>query len=155
MRKIKFRAWDKEHKVMLSKKCNEDLFYEIEKSDGSLKDWVILMQFTGIKDKNGKEIYEGDIVKCKDQVGESIIRILKVEFREGCFCLDDEYMNPETQLWKYEDVEIIGNIYKNPELFLTKEEKKLNKQLMKIRHNNMHTIMATQKVIKNEKRMVW
>jgi len=71
-----------------------------------------VMQFTGLFDKNGKEIYEGDIVQ-------NIVD-WEVKFNRGCFCADR--INPEgltydtlLALRAIKDIVIIGNIYQNPE----------------------------------------
>lgn len=67
-------------------------------------------QYTGLDGKNGKEIYEGDIVKYENMTG-------KIMFFNGSFILSDL---EETEEWELgvinEEVEIIGNIYNNPEL---------------------------------------
>ena len=123
MREIKFRAWDTTKQMMsgwpiaivLARKHErkDKLPYVLHK-DAQKAEWVgaptsryVLMQYTGLKDKNGKEIYEKDILT------HSIIRIGKnpkkfvgvVEYHENQF-LNCNFVNEE----------IIGNIYENPEL---------------------------------------
>lgn len=149
MREIKFRAWDKKKKNMNYtgvfdeyddgfERGNDILCLLIDgtlagytTSDGGkdglwehevdIKDRFILTQFTGLLDKNRKEIYEGDIVKrtCNmrhyaecDGIKEEIYEVSYDGIRLFPFCETSEYMK---------EFEVIGNIYENPELL---EEKK-------------------------------
>lgn len=107
-REIKFKFWSKLlHKFIIP---NDDIFV------GVLKDKnIIPCQFTGLKDKNGKEIYEGDIVIYL--LNNDIFR--EVVFNKGCFVLkhtkDGSFSYID--LWdKSEFVKKIGNIYENPDL---------------------------------------
>ena len=67
---------------------------------------IVLMQYTGLKDKNGKEIYEGDICQYKNR------NIVKIYFKDGHFLMNN-WGDISCDL---SDVEVIGNIYENSEL---------------------------------------
>lgn len=110
MREIKFRAWDKFDGEMLTPGQSEIFRLMMLVEQGvKEKDRFILMQYTGLKDKNGKEIYEGDICQQsftgyeKGQVSISPTQGVMVGLRP---------------IWPA-NVEVIGNIYENPELLKT------------------------------------
>ena len=119
MREIKFRAWLKEERKMVNVETlfigiNRLCFGNSKTEDLFFRDFeeVELMQYTGLKDKNGKEIYEGDIY----HVGDKNIRYLVVWFDsgfEGKQLRSTSYAGLKS--WA-KDIEILGNIYENPEL---------------------------------------
>ena len=138
MREIKFRAWDKSRKEMVT--------FELKDLDcghipwaGQLDD-MVLIQYTGLKDKNGKEIYEGDVVAFDDVITaddtlgiEPNGYIFGPEDRE-VVAWDEEtagwaFKWSEDEEWKYRRdshgllvdgmVEVIGNRFENPELLET------------------------------------
>ncbi len=115
---IKFRAWDKQINVMSNWDYIKDI-WDLKYLEGKDKD-TIIMQFTGLKDKNGKEIFEGDIVKEKNISDGEHIR--KVVFEKGGFWLEGK---DGSGGWLFIplSIEIIGNIYENPELLNNKTKR--------------------------------
>ena len=122
-REIKFRVWDVGNKEMLEVQelDFESTFYggRIAIRPDQYNDYfdtedMILMQYTGLKDKNGKEIYEGDIVKIKDRDED----IGKVIYEHNGFSIDVTNMNKNYGRVSFVNnfMEVIGNIYDNPEL---------------------------------------
>jgi uncharacterized phage protein (TIGR01671 family) len=126
MREIKFRAWDKDEKMMIYQ--SDDYYAFCISNDGvcvaseDTGNWIKceIMQYTGLKDKNGTEAYEGDILHADGYWD------MYVKFIDGSFCLvscnriQEINWSPMFQIkaeleWR----KVIGNIYENPEL-LTK-----------------------------------
>lgn len=111
---IKFRAWDKELKGFLQSFLIDEIgrIYEPGRSYNEWTDKVILMQFTGLLDKNKKEIYEGDIIKSQWGYGCPIV-VVDLE--------DIFYWQGEGSI-DLSLIEVIGNIYQNPELLEVNNE---------------------------------
>jgi uncharacterized phage protein (TIGR01671 family) len=110
MRTIKFRVFNRREKTMFGNfTLGNNVWQEFPEGDPNYE----IMQFTGLTDKNGKEIYEGDVVKLEQWNP----KIWEVIFNRGGFCFrkdkDDRFYNDCKYL---EDGEVIGNIYENPEL---------------------------------------
>ena len=140
MREIKFRAWFKGEKYPFDEHNIEDyekprMIYDVQNayagrgikdehngfgyiscfSEFFDEDNFIVMQYTGLKDKNGREIYEGDIVSFK--VFDGLIHVsgtTSVYFSEGAFRLNEHH--PIVDYIKNGEREVIGNIYEHPEL---------------------------------------
>ncbi len=120
MRELKFRVWDTQNKCYVENK-NGGIEWSIWELEHLLeyRDRVIIEQYTGLKDKNGKEIYEGDIVVNTYYDDDEMYKVLwaddSVAF--GMESLDD------MELYKLplESLEVIGNIHENHELLEGKE----------------------------------
>lgn len=123
MREIKFRAWDRKFKKWTSYSIDDGLlmFYndheECWETDQE-GERFILCQYTGLKNFNGKEIYEGDIVRA---VGYSDwIGVAKYFDKNPAFvfeAIDKNYRGSRYSMTQFERyVKILGNIYENPEL---------------------------------------
>lgn len=117
----KFRAWLKKEQKMDNEIDHiswlEDELYCI--GDGItymvLAEDLVLMQSTGLKDKNGKEIFEGDIVKMAKDVYSEPTYYEVVRHRGGAYRLESKQHGCE--LWlRHTDCEIVGNVYENPKL---------------------------------------
>lgn len=116
----RYRAWLKEDKEMID--VEEINFYNGEFDFiGDAITWMcksddcVLMQSTGLTDKNGKEIFEGDVVKMAKNVYSEPTCYEVVRHRGGAYRLESKQYGCE--LWlRHTDCEIAGDIYKNPEL---------------------------------------
>lgn len=112
IREIKFRAWDKEECEMLSDVSILDDTWDMLNEFLKHKDELAFMQYTGIKDKKGVEIYEGDIYHHGDpRITYTVVWV------------DGGLMGKQNSSTSYagleswcDQIEVIGNIYENPEL---------------------------------------
>lgn len=133
MREIKFRAWDKEDKIMLGADFSE-LYEEYITSTGrvleeqvdigigysdvylvDISDKRILLQYTGLKDKNGKEIFEGDIVNISDHPFGKNIEIngnYEISYNDAMELCAGSWILHRMLPW----CEVIGNKFEHPHL---------------------------------------
>ena len=126
MREIKFRAWLKEHKTMVNVAeidINHQLIYHygFDDFEGNFENFnsIELLQYTGLKDKNENEMYEGDIVIHHGKMYKIIFNAEEARFvlRDDEFELEIPFTNNNNKR-----MEIVGNIYENPELLGDKND---------------------------------
>jgi len=124
MREIKFRAWDKENKRMTPSFSLTTFSYAVfGVVDHQLYNYNI-MQFTGLLDKNGKEIYEFDLLQfdwfyigdSKEKGGIGIVKYEDDGF--GLYRKDGDYIGTIFDMIKNNGAIVIGNIFENPDLLI-------------------------------------
>lgn len=137
MREIKFRAWDGKQFITEDFYVQNGKAYILDDDGGcsdpeccggtgyhmSEQDWKVI-EFTGLKDKNDKEIYEGDIVNCCFSYGDGICEVVE---KDGCYWVSQKNRLIEDRafdnlFWHIEGIEVIGNIYETPHLIAEKAE---------------------------------
>lgn len=128
MREIKFRAWDKYAQELVNVKTFD---LEVDGSVGCIVDYsginldaseCILMQYTGLNDSEGVEIYEGDLLSI--QIVRDAKKTVTIVFEDGAFGVKDELFGwgygkefyPLKTIINNHKVEVIGNIHENSEL---------------------------------------
>jgi uncharacterized phage protein (TIGR01671 family) len=123
-----FRAWDKRGERMLQvvepQEQGKREYYPFEVQIGFSswdKEDIVLLQYTGLKDCNGKKIYEGDIIRHNIKGFKLfVVQDIRLDVHTLAIMIKERYDNPEL---KYQPVEVIGNIYENPELLEEKNGK--------------------------------
>ena len=112
MKTIKFRIWNPEEKKMVESGATPMMLHSFFEYSARFNTQYEMpyQQFTGLTDKNGKEIYDGDIVEVKYSDGSGYDNPVEVSFENGSFWAGMGYLND------IKIIEVVGNIFQNPEL---------------------------------------
>lgn len=119
-REIKFRAFDNGKMIYQNQTIMTDNIDQLWYLFKTVRKDAIIMQFTGLKDKNNVQIYEGDILGFGQKTK------VEVKFTNGAFTIWDEPLgfdfDSESGIYQYDFkyCEVLGNIYENPELLTDK-----------------------------------
>jgi len=123
MREIKFRAWDKKDKKWDEFELFKSIFCCWDRDSHPQERYENWGEYTGLKDKNGKEIYIGDVVQDKyDIKGNPETDTGRIDFINGCTCVTYFDLDEDEQRQYYpaynglKYYEVIGNIHENKEL---------------------------------------
>lgn len=136
-REIKFRVWDKKRFDMHYNAEMFDVFQPVlQDENGDIEEYTFaellvdenfsVMQYTGLKDKNGKEVYEGDILQWPHLKSSSPVVEVYYNDSEFVFVGRPVDRNEETESWLDTKCEVIGNIYETPELLNTMKNENEN-----------------------------
>jgi len=137
MRESKFKIWDTKTKEFWDDSAADDK--PVLTLDGQIWCWddgfgeeknltavnvndsdrFVIMQYTGLVDISGKEIYEGYIVKARDGKNYEVVYlppVFTLKNKMGLYDDGDYYIGEFSECWKWGDMEILGNVFENPEL---------------------------------------
>lgn len=124
MKELKIKAWLKKEKKMVSiigidfnyeyiRYTEDDNLFNSDYKTAEFKD-IELLQFSGVKDKAGQELYEADVIKFNDGI-DDIYGLISYDDEDGAYRVSYENIT-EHLLEREGDFEIVGNIFENPDL---------------------------------------
>lgn len=124
MKEFKMKAWLKKEKKMVAiigidfnyeyiRYTEDDNLFNSDYKTAEFKD-IELLQFSGVKDKGGQELYEADVIKFNDGI-DDIYGLISYDDEDGAYCVSYENIT-EHLLEREGDFEIVGNIFENPDL---------------------------------------
>jgi uncharacterized phage protein (TIGR01671 family) len=132
MREFKFKVWDKKNKIMWThdKPTGPGTYWHVgaenyvDVTDNNVcrdSEDFILLQFTGLKTRDGIEVWEGDVITCRDgtfeiQYEESFAKFIMVNGEDRILSADNFFIRGQEADTCMRSIEVIGNIYENPEL---------------------------------------